>query len=766
GVYLPDGRSIYINTLYIRKSTGDFQFVTDRQIYERGENVNITVKSNIKLEGTISFMGETQDIVSDSNEAYYQFGIPQNVTSGTQQLEYRVSKEDGTILKGQIPIDIKGISVIDKGIFMDKDSYASNDTVNAKVMVLSDSDYKNVLIRAKVFHNDTEDIVIDKRIDLDEGRNEIPLSFKLPETAMGLIQFGYELVLEDGNDSLVLARDYKYFDAPDKNLPKLTSYTPQSPNSNGWYNSDVKICFEGMDKETGIKSITPGTFISSEGIDQTVTGEVYDYAGNRTTCVSEKINIDKTCPLIEIDMPDSIVEGDSLKISFNASDSLSGIQEEYAEYNGMTYKDSDNLALSKDGRIKFTAIDKAGNITVLYKNVTVLPFTAKVEKISLDKAYEIYKTNKGNEYLFIDVRSGEKSDKSTIPGAISLELTSEFFETFLLILNPDAKYIVFGNDDSESMLASETLRKMISSILPQSKGSVYSIDGGFNGWVLGNLPVGKTTVKTIPDISYETLDYSGDNGNTNNGSNTSPTTSPATSVSANTSTSLVDSASTEADKKTNSDKDSGTSISENPKTSDKDKNSNTKTVEDNGRIPSSTSKYKDIDNHWAKDSIIKLLNLGIIEGNENGLIIPDGIVKRDEAAVVLVKALKLNMKYKTDLKFKDANSIPKWAAGYVQAAVDAGLFEGYEDKTFRASNFLTRSEFITIMARAFKWGKSTSKPQFADSKKIPAWSSGFVAKAQELGVLKGYLDNTFRPLNKLTRAEIFAFVARVIDIKE
>lgn len=61
--------------------------------------------------------------------------------------------------------------------------------------------------------------------------------------------------------------------------------------------------------------------------------------------------------------------------------------------------------------------------------------------------------------------------------------------------------------------------------------------------------------------------------------------------------------------------------------------------------------------------------------------------------------------------------------------------------------------------------KSTSdkKFDFFDSRLIPQWANVYIAAGIETGIIKGYTDNTFKPLNKIKRAEVFAIIARCID---
>jgi hypothetical protein len=52
-------------------------------------------------------------------------------------------------------------------------------------------------------------------------------------------------------------------------------------------------------------------------------------------------------------------------------------------------------------------------------------------------------------------------------------------------------------------------------------------------------------------------------------------------------------------------------------------------------------KFKDIQNHWAKEDIQKVVAAGLMNGYEDGIFKPDESVTRAEIATILTRALKL-----------------------------------------------------------------------------------------------------------------------------
>jgi len=114
----------------------------------------------------------------------------------------------------------------------------------------------------------------------------------------------------------------------------------------------------------------------------------------------------------------------------------------------------------------------------------------------------------------------------------------------------------------------------------------------------------------------------------------------------------------------------------------------------------------------------------------------------------------------------DKDSVPAWAKPYVATAMHKGVVKGYEDGSFRPSNRLTRQETVVLVLRAFGIEEAQDKTlAFADSDKIPAWSRGYIKKAVELGIIKGYSDNTFGPQREITRAEVVTIISKCIQLK-
>lgn len=173
--------------------------------------------------------------------------------------------------------------------------------------------------------------------------------------------------------------------------------------------------------------------------------------------------------------------------------------------------------------------------------------------------------------------------------------------------------------------------------------------------------------------------------------------------------------------------------------------------------------FKDTEQHWAKSNIEQAVNLGIVNGYEDGSFRPDGTVTRGEFAVMISRALKLEEET-SDLDFNDSNTIPDWAESHIKRVISAGLLSGYTDHTFRSGAQLTRAQLAVIIARAAGLQlDETAAMNFNDNTDIPSWAQKEVAAAVKAGLIQGKGDGSFAPNETATRAEALTMIIRLLE---
>jgi hypothetical protein len=174
-------------------------------------------------------------------------------------------------------------------------------------------------------------------------------------------------------------------------------------------------------------------------------------------------------------------------------------------------------------------------------------------------------------------------------------------------------------------------------------------------------------------------------------------------------------------------------------------------------------RYADFnEKHWAYRAVGGFLEDNPVFG-EVAFLYPDNPAKRGEVAKLLKAALNLPDPG-GEVPFRDVSASNGTFASAARAVYAAGLMVGYPDGTLGVDRDISRVETAVLMARlAKRFGVAPAKqpPVFKDFGQVPAWAREAVREAAAIGIVSGYPDGTFRPLNKVSRAESAVAVLRV-----
>ncbi|SEB01190.1 Listeria/Bacterioides repeat-containing protein [Paenibacillus sp. 276b] len=177
--------------------------------------------------------------------------------------------------------------------------------------------------------------------------------------------------------------------------------------------------------------------------------------------------------------------------------------------------------------------------------------------------------------------------------------------------------------------------------------------------------------------------------------------------------------------------------------------------------------FADVEGHWSKQAVNDMASRMIIKGIDENHYNPNAVITRAEFAAIMVRALGLadNGSQTTFIDVKSS----EWYAGAVAKAVEYGLIEGYQNQTFAPAQTISRQEALVIMSRAMKLTsietegadvESVLSP-FADQTAISSWAKSAVASAVNNGLVEGS-EEGLMPTGKLTRAETAAIVQRLL----
>ncbi|WP_138755163.1 S-layer homology domain-containing protein [Paenibacillus sinopodophylli] len=110
--------------------------------------------------------------------------------------------------------------------------------------------------------------------------------------------------------------------------------------------------------------------------------------------------------------------------------------------------------------------------------------------------------------------------------------------------------------------------------------------------------------------------------------------------------------------------------------------------------------FKDVEQHWSKDAVNDMGSRLVISGVGNELFNPNQDITRAEFAAIIVRGLGLKQEQGTG-SFSDVKAAD-WYSGYIQTAYEFGLINGFEDGTFRPMDKISREQAMAIVSKAMK----------------------------------------------------------------
>ncbi|HYG60547.1 MAG TPA: S-layer homology domain-containing protein [Symbiobacteriaceae bacterium] len=169
----------------------------------------------------------------------------------------------------------------------------------------------------------------------------------------------------------------------------------------------------------------------------------------------------------------------------------------------------------------------------------------------------------------------------------------------------------------------------------------------------------------------------------------------------------------------------------------------------------------DMAGHWAAPLVGALEAKEIVLGDESGRFQPEAHLTRAQLAKLLVTSLgyqeEASLLAKHPSRFHDVVRW-HWAKGYIEALAETGVIEGFPDGRFGPEETVTRAQLAAILTRAAGQSEQArmlnfERTGYRDDVDVPDWSRGAINVARATGIMEGFQDGMFRPLQPVTRAE-------------
>ena len=156
-----------------------------------------------------------------------------------------------------------------------------------------------------------------------------------------------------------------------------------------------------------------------------------------------------------------------------------------------------------------------------------------------------------------------------------------------------------------------------------------------------------------------------------------------------------------------------------------------------------------------------------IIGYPDGTVQPQGSITRAEVATIFFRLLTDEARadnWSQRNGFADISG-SDWFNNAVSTLTHMGILDGYEDGTFQPNAPITRAEFTKLAVSFFDYADKTYQDSGFTDVEPGMWYTDFVNAAVELGLIEGYEDHTFRPQGNITRAEACTLVNRTLGRK-
>lgn len=178
-------------------------------------------------------------------------------------------------------------------------------------------------------------------------------------------------------------------------------------------------------------------------------------------------------------------------------------------------------------------------------------------------------------------------------------------------------------------------------------------------------------------------------------------------------------------------------------------------------MTASASGLKDVRNHWAKESIEKVVKLGLMKGYSDNTFGTKKNVTREELAAIAVRLVG-DPQVDQGKTFDDIKG--RWSETVIKKSVALDLILPISANQFAPAQMTTRQE----VARAMYKVLDKHDLQFGDSPSSLTDIAGSpykneIDKVVSSGIMSGYPDKTFAPTKNITRAELASILVRVYE---
>ncbi len=170
--------------------------------------------------------------------------------------------------------------------------------------------------------------------------------------------------------------------------------------------------------------------------------------------------------------------------------------------------------------------------------------------------------------------------------------------------------------------------------------------------------------------------------------------------------------------------------------------------------------FGDMEGHWSAEAVERWSEAGILHGDENGNFLPDKEMTRAEFAQMLVNLM--GYPDKAENRYADVPA-DAWYADAVLKLTAAGIMEGDGSNAMPDAS-ISREQAAVLLCRALSLGPSAdAKIPFDDAGQVSDWAKEAVAALSERAMIAGVGENSFAPAQNINRASVAQMVSNMVS---
>ena len=170
--------------------------------------------------------------------------------------------------------------------------------------------------------------------------------------------------------------------------------------------------------------------------------------------------------------------------------------------------------------------------------------------------------------------------------------------------------------------------------------------------------------------------------------------------------------------------------------------------------------FGDMKDHWSAEAVDRWSGSGIFQGDENGNFLPDKEMTRAEFAQMLDNLM--GSPVKAENKYADVPA-DAWYADAVLKLTAAGVMEG-DGSNAMPNAPISREQAAVLLCRALSLKPSAeAKILFDDAYQVSGWARDAVAALAERDMIAGVGENSFAPARNINRASAAQMVNNMVS---